>query len=316
MNKSITVIICTHNPRRDYLSRVLNALKLQTLPMSEWELILIDNASKAILSSEIDLRWHSNARHVREETLGLTPARIRGINEASNEVLVFVDDDNVLDPNYLINSVNLLQDNPNIGAIGGKSLPEFEVNPKPWFYTIDLGLGCRDLGNETYIGSWKIIINKSGVSIKNYPKFAPIGSGMVLRKKAGNIYYQKIINSSSLVLDRTGEKLTSGGDNDIIMTLLDAGWEVGYFPQLTLQHLIPKTRLTKKYLAQLKKSINTSWIKVLDIHGIRPWGKIPQWSVLPRKIKAYLTFQAWKDEASYILWQGACGIFEGQAELK
>ena len=41
----ISVIVCTHNPRPDYLRRVLDALYAQTLPKTDWELILIDNAN-------------------------------------------------------------------------------------------------------------------------------------------------------------------------------------------------------------------------------------------------------------------------------
>ena len=42
---TLSVIICTHNPRLDYLRRTFDALKLQTLDRDQWELLLIDNAS-------------------------------------------------------------------------------------------------------------------------------------------------------------------------------------------------------------------------------------------------------------------------------
>ena len=98
---NISVILCTHNPRKDYLRRVLAGLRAQTLPLHQWELLLVDNASAASLAGRFDLSWHPNARHVREEELGLTPARLRGIREASGAILVFVDDDTVLAPDYL-----------------------------------------------------------------------------------------------------------------------------------------------------------------------------------------------------------------------
>src|SRR5450759_5157394 len=79
----ISVIICTHNPRPHYFSRVLAALRSQTLPMVHWELLVIDNASQEPLTSDTyDLSWHPYARLVREEELGLSAARIRGMNEA------------------------------------------------------------------------------------------------------------------------------------------------------------------------------------------------------------------------------------------
>src|SRR3989442_702908 len=94
--RGISVIICTHNPRPDYLERVLEALKAQTLSSEQWELVLVDNASRDQLSSWVQLSWHPQARCIRENELGLTPARLRGISEAVGKLFVFVDDDNVL----------------------------------------------------------------------------------------------------------------------------------------------------------------------------------------------------------------------------
>lgn len=312
MKTIISVIICTHNPRRDYLDRVINSLKIQTLPKAEWEFLLIDNASDSILSTEIDITWHPQGRHIREDNLGLTAARLRAFKEAVNEIIVFVDDDNVIEENYLKNTAEILQLNPYIGAIGGKSIAEFETEPEYWFHELGISLGCRDLGEEIKVCSW----TQKDIENKKYPDFAPIGAGLVLRKTAFATYFQRIQNNiDGLSLGRTGKKLTSGEDNDIVMTLLESGWSIGYFPQLKLTHLIPKNRLTKEYLAGIKRAINRSWVQVLDMHGIRPWKKISRWTLLPRKLKAFFIYQAWKNEASYILWQGACGIFEGQANL-
>jgi glycosyltransferase involved in cell wall biosynthesis len=94
----VSVILCTHNPRDDYLGRVLIGLRSQTLSFQHWEFLLIDNASNEPLADRFDLDWHPNGRHIREDELGLTQARLRGSSEAVAELLLFVDDDNVLDP--------------------------------------------------------------------------------------------------------------------------------------------------------------------------------------------------------------------------
>ena len=47
----LSVIICCHNPRRDYLARVLEALKAQTLSTNNWELLVVDNASEDPVSA-------------------------------------------------------------------------------------------------------------------------------------------------------------------------------------------------------------------------------------------------------------------------
>ncbi len=121
----VSVIICTHNPRMDYLARVLQALKEQDLPRCEWELVLIDNASRVPVNETCDLSWHPHARCIFEAELGVGHARCRAIREAQGEIRVFLDDDNLIGANYLATAVRLLQGHPWLGAIGGQILPEY-----------------------------------------------------------------------------------------------------------------------------------------------------------------------------------------------
>ena len=124
-----SVIICTHNPRADYLQRVLEALRSQTLPQARWELLLVDNASRERLSGAWELFWHSQARILHEPQIGLTHARLRGISESTGDLLVFVDDDNVLAADYLANALALASAWPNLGAFGASISAEFETPP-------------------------------------------------------------------------------------------------------------------------------------------------------------------------------------------
>lgn len=319
MPPTITVIICTHNPRRDYLSRTLAALQQQTLPLNEWELLLIDNASIEPVVSWVDLTWHPQARMVEEPVLGLTTARLRGVAEAQGKVLVYVDDDNLLAPDYLEHSRDILEQYPSVGALGGKSLPEFEVEPEPWFPQVNVSLGLRDLGDRVQTCYWDRFLSSStlpSVLPLQYPAFAPIGAGLVIRRVAMEEYGDRLSQDSRhQSLGRSGQQLTSGEDNDIILTLLERGWGVGYFPQLQLQHLIGRNRLNKAYLARLNRASCRSWVTVLDLHHICPWPPIPSWSLPLRQLKAFWSHHPWTDPVAYIHWQGACGLLEGQAQL-
>jgi glycosyltransferase involved in cell wall biosynthesis len=126
----LSVIICAHNPRPHYLDRVLEALRSQTLPKQQWELLLIDNSSSTPLRAQWDISWHPNGRHCLESELGLSAARQRGIRESSGTVLVFVDDDNVLDANYLSTALSIGKEWPRLGTWGsGATIPEFERQP-------------------------------------------------------------------------------------------------------------------------------------------------------------------------------------------
>ena len=312
MNPLISVIIPTHNPHPSRLERTLAGLRSQSLPYQSWQLIVVDNGStNPEFFTHLDLSWHPNAIVVSEERLGLTRARLAGIQTGQGDYLIFVDDDNVLCSNYLKDVIEIFQNCPDVGALGGKSIPDFEVTPESWVSQFWSCLALRDLGDEV-----QIYAHSDSSAEKQHPAFAPIGAGMALRRSAAQFYRNSILsNDARLALDRTGKSLQSGGDCDINLTLLDAGWAVGYFPQLQLTHLISANRLTRDYLARLNYASSRSWVQVLDAHNIRPWKRISRWSILPRKAKAFLSYQAWKSPVEYLRWQGACGVFEGLGAL-
>jgi glycosyltransferase involved in cell wall biosynthesis len=236
---NLSVIICTHNPRRDYLDKVLNSLKKQTLDQKYWEILLIDNSSKNPLILQTDLSWHIQSKILREDKLGLTPARLRGIQEASTEVLVFVDDDNVLDKGYLENVLKFGQDWPILGAWGGQCFPTFEIEPPPWTKEFWEYLGIRTFDHDCW---------------SNEPKWeaTPIGAGLCVRKIVAEAYAYSLQNDPRRTnLDRKGNILLSCGDMDFAYTACDIGLGIGIFTALKLTHLMPPNRLEESYLLKM-----------------------------------------------------------------
>jgi glycosyltransferase involved in cell wall biosynthesis len=304
----LSVIIPTHNPHAGRLNRALAALRSQTLPSSQWETLIIDNASSPPLAPSVFREaLPSNARLLSEPQLGLTAARRRGFREAHGEFVVMVDDDNVLAPDYLTQVTALFAAHPDIGALGGKSLPDFGQTPPAWTREFDGLIACRDHGDVQQISSG----TAPGPSPTAYPPFAPIGAGMALRRAALQPWLDD--PSATSLSDRRGAALTSGGDNDIVLTLLRHGWAIAYFPSLSLTHLIPAERLTRAYLARLNRGIAKSWVQVLRKHSASPWTPIRAWTVPLRQMKAWFVHRAWSGPAQYVRWQGACGHFEGRA---
>jgi glycosyltransferase involved in cell wall biosynthesis len=303
----LTVVIPTHNPRLDYLRRVLEALRTQTLPLAQWELLIVDNRSEPPVAEHVDPSWHPGGRIVTEENLGLTNARVRGFRETTGEIVVLVDDDNVLAPSYLADVIRVFFTNPQIGAIGGPSRPEFEMSPPAWTREFSPLLALRDLGAQVIVAGLERATNGPHFA---YPSCAPIGAGMAVRRIAV-LPWMKMAADPALS-DRRGSTLSSGGDNDIVLAILRAGWKVGYFPELSLTHLIPGARLDPEYLARLNRGIQKSWMQVLTRHGANPWRTIPAWTAPLRELKAWFTYRGWSRPAGRIRWQGACGHFDGR----
>lgn len=304
---NIEVVICTYNPRRDYLQRTFDGLRGQRLPASQWSLLVVDNASSEPLQHSVDLSWHPDARLIREERLGLTHARLRALREARGELLVFSDDDTVFAPDYLAIAADKFQSRAELGVAGGRSLPEFETSPAAWFRSDLAPLGCRDLGPTEQIVRW------NGDGEKAYPACAPIGAGMIIRREILELWADLAASDPQRqALGRKGAALSSGEDNDINLVALASGWSVGYLPQLRLTHLIPARRLDASYLEQLSFASSRDWARVLALHGVSPWTPIPPWTVPLRKTKAWFTHRAWSGAAQRIRWRGACGHFEGR----
>jgi glycosyltransferase involved in cell wall biosynthesis len=248
MNRpTLSVIICAHNPRTDYLRRVLAALQEQTLPRERWELLLVDNVSQSPLASAWDLSWHPLARHVREEQLGLTPARLRGIVESAAETLVFVDDDNVLREDFLARAAEIADQFPFLGAWGGNVIGEFEQPVPEWARPHLHALALREVKQDAW----------SNYNIDN--RSFPFGAGLCVRKPVAAAYAHALAaRPASVGLDRKGASMISAGDVDLVLTAYDAGYGTGMFERLHVTHLIPKARLTVDYLCRLLEGIEYS----------------------------------------------------------
>ncbi|MCO5947676.1 glycosyltransferase [Mucilaginibacter flavidus] len=301
----LSVIIPTYNPDQSRLDLTLDSLKKQTLPFDRWELIIIDNNSSLPVSKMVDLSWHPNWRIIFERRQGLTYARTKGFLEASGDILIMVDDDNMLHTDYLSHTLQIFSEYPFMGAAGGKSIPQFELEPQVWLKEFYGNLALRDLGEEILVDTWN----------NTYPRAAPIGAGMAIRKHALDGYISKITSNKNVIADRQGSSLSSGGDNDIVLEILKGGYQSGYFPSLTLTHIISRERTNFTYLVRLLNNMNKSWVMLLASHGICPWKKIPAWSVPLRKAKAWFTYKAWSNKVNYIRWSGACGTFDGLSEI-
>lgn len=241
---SLTVAICTFNPRWDHLERTLAALAAQTLKPEAWELVIVDNKSPSPVAGMLDLSWHPRARIVVETIAGIASARARALREFTTELLVFVDDDNVLAPDYLERCVRIASVFPQMGAFCGQVHGEYEVSPAAELHDYLHLLAIREFDRD----SWS-----------NFPLDAgrtPCTAGMCLRRSVAEAHLRTLAaRSQTLMVGSVGRSTLRGEDDDICYTAGELGLGVGMFHQLHLTHLIPADRLTLEYLMKLYSGI-------------------------------------------------------------
>lgn len=261
----VSVIICTHNPRKEYLTEVLQALFAQTLPSRLWEVVVVDNASSDPVDVIVPSGWNGRWRIVREEALGLTRARVKGIAETTGELLVFVDDDNVLASNYLEEALKIANDRRFLGAWGGGVVGRFEASPSREAAEHLGMLGIRPVPRVEWSNAIGAI------------RQSPTGVGLCVRRVVAERYRSALAEESGRCrLDRRGGDLTSCGDTDLAWTATDVGQGFGVFPQLQAVHLIPASRLAPPYLIRLAEGLAYSgailmWLRVGLMPSRRRW---------------------------------------------
>ncbi len=262
----ITVVICTHNPRPDYFDRVLDALQVQTLARDRWELLVIDNASTPSVAERIDVSWHPQSRCISEPKLGLTPARLRGIDAAKGDIIVFVDDDNVLGADYLKQTANIARKYPAMGAWGGRIVGEFERTPPAWSKRYLPLLAIREITADKL------------PDVLPRHETTPCGAGLCVRRSVAERYAKLVVQDARrMSLDRKGKLLSSGGDTDLALVASDLGMGTAQFVALELTHLIPAVRLEEAYLLRLIECMAYSH---MVLHSLR--NPLPPTRSLPK----------------------------------
>jgi FkbM family methyltransferase len=166
--------------------------------------------------------------------------------------LVFVDDDNVLDPDFLEVALRVAEEKPFLGSWSGQCRPGLEEEPPEWSRRYFGNLVLREFEEDRW---------------SNLPRLAstmPCGAGLCVRRAVARHYLDLHDRGARRFrLDRTGGSLLSGGDNDLAACACDVGLGVGLIAALRLTHLIPPERFTVDYHVRLAEGIHYSSV-ILD----------------------------------------------------
>ncbi|MDR1680777.1 MAG: glycosyltransferase [Prevotellaceae bacterium] len=244
MNESLklSVVICTYN-RSDCILDALHSLVRQTLPRNRFEVLLINNnsadATESLCKNFAQQTPAFNYRYIVETRQGLSHARNRGIAEAAGDVIVFMDDDAVAEPDYLEKMVAFFEQTPGAAACGGRIYPRFESRRPRWMSHFLLSLTSSiDLGNK--------------VCVFRRRQF-PVGANMAVRRDIFNQY-----GKFNPDLGRKGNSLDGAEEKDFFYRLMAAREKIYYVPGAIVHHYVPDRRLTFDFFRRQALGIGKS----------------------------------------------------------
>lgn len=241
----ISIIICTYNGEK-YLEKVLKSiLEQESFTEIIDYVIVVDNASTDS-TKEIVKRFESENEKVRyeyEKRQGLAYARSHILNVES-EWTLYIDDDNILLPEYLIHLQKFIKENKDVGTINSCSIatPDFDV-------TYDIHekikavlpmLACTHANIESFE-------NRNPSRLMN-----PFGAGLCLKTE----YVKKFFENNELTnIGRTKNDLASGDDGEMASIVHKHGLKHGFNYFSGLLHMIPESRLEDDYIEKLIKGL-------------------------------------------------------------
>lgn len=224
---SLTIAVCTKD-RTELLKACLDSLTAlraaSTGRASPVDILVVDNAPSDTQTQDLT-RTYPGIRYVQEPLPGLDFARNRALVEARGTFIAYVDDDVVIDADWLLGLVNAYENHPDAGAFTGLVLP-YELSTMAQVYFEQRGGFGRGFKRIRYRGS-----RHPGRLL--FPFSAGMfgtGANMVFRTSLA-----RALGGFDEALD-TGKPLPGGGDLDMFYRVLRVGATLVYEPTMVAFH--------------------------------------------------------------------------------
>lgn len=242
----VTIAIPTYN-RADFLRQTLAGLAAQEYPRDHFEVLVIDNNSRDH-TPEVVAEFAATrpaSRYVHEEKQGLDHARNRAIAEARGAIILFGDDDILVQPDWIAQMVApLLADTGTrrIGAVGGEVVPVFPDGLPDWVREWHAPLAFRP--------------DAGPLPARHFPMGANLAFPKWVFEQLGPFH---------TALDRAAGNYFSGGDSEMVRRIRAAGLEVWFAPAAAVRHQMPASRTTFRYAA--RHAFDSARSRVIDRAG-------------------------------------------------
>ena len=239
----LSLIIPTHN-RSERLIAALESVMRQDLPAADWECVVVSNNSTddtVARFGDFAARYPGlNLRLVTEDGPGVSYARNRGIAETSAPLLVFIDDDERINPGFLRAYADFFDAHPDAVVAGGRIIAEYVTGRPAWLskYTEMPIANPMDFGD----------------AVRPFPAGRVPGGGNMAFRRSAALRYGGFDPS----LGRVGRMLIGGEENDFFERLMRGGETCWSVPGAVMWHIIPPEKLTESYFRRLCYNVGVS----------------------------------------------------------
>lgn len=254
-----SVIVPTRN-RAFQLRCCLSHLSELCFEKDSFEVLIIDNGSTDD-TKETTSAFRAgikNLRYIYCEYPGLVAARHKGFDEASGEILCYIDDDSFVSKNWL-RGIDSAFSHRKVALVGGPCLPKYEVEPPSWL---------KELWNE--ISGGRCLASLSlldfGKEVKSISPYYIYGCNFSIRKamlaKIGGFhpdaFPKELIN------------FRGDGETFVSRKLIELGCEAWYSPLAKIHHWVPKQKMTTDYFYNRAyiQGISDSFTQIRKQYGI------------------------------------------------
>ncbi|MFY7865007.1 glycosyltransferase [Roseateles sp.] len=230
----VSIIVCCHNSEKR-IDEALKSIFNQSVSTNV-EVIVVDNNcsdSTVTRAKTIASQFCRTIAVVTEQKPGLLYARQSGVLAAKGTLCCFVDDDNLLDADYVARAIEIFNMHPGVGYFGGASRLPLNLKAPSWItpklllsYAVGRQYEHNGQLNSTTPLLW--------------------GAGLCVRTEAIKKILYNINNFKCL--GRIGGKQLAGDDSEICYRLALEGWHGYYDDSLTLTHAIDPIRFTNERL--------------------------------------------------------------------
>ena len=241
----ISVVLCCHNSQ-DTIGFVFTALLTQLKTNEfEFEILLIDNncTDKTVTIAEYLFRSYNSSiplKIIKEPRIGLNYARSTGIRNSVGSIIVFCDDDNMFNQNYILNIFKLFNANHLLGCVGPGCIIPVDTKLNPLSSELRQFFQYKYLNNELLLGGPK----------HNWENL-PAGTGMAIKADVAQTFSSYIENGIYKSKDRSGLIMSSGGDTQMVYLAIKLEYNIGLSSNLSLSHITVRHKLEKRYIKKM-----------------------------------------------------------------